>query len=53
MNEIKFSAQVFNGLMQYLDNQPHREVRQLIDAITREVQEQQKPKEVEDATKHD
>jgi len=51
MNEIKLSAQVFNGLMQYLDNQPHREVRQLIDAITREVKEQQK--EVEDATKHD
>ena len=51
MTEIKLSVQVFNGLMQYLDNQPHREVRQLIDAITREVQEQQK--EVEDATKHD
>ena len=51
MKEIKLSAQVFNGLMQYLNTKPHGEVRQLIDAITREVQEQQK--EVEDATKHD
>jgi hypothetical protein len=51
MEQIKLSAQVFNGLMQYLNTKPHGEVRQLIDAITREVQEQQK--EVEDATKHD
>ena len=39
-NEKKeLSVNLINGILQYLDTRPHREVRQLIDAIVNEVRQ--------------
>jgi hypothetical protein len=43
MEKITLPVQLFNVLMQYLNTKPHGEVRQLIDAIQKEIVEQQTP----------
>ena len=43
VEKITLPVQLFNALMQYLNTKPHGEVRQLIDAIQKEIVEQQTP----------
>jgi len=43
MEKVTLSVQLFNGLMQYLNTKPHGEVRQIIDAIQKELTDQQTP----------
>jgi hypothetical protein len=40
MDEVKFSVNLINGILQYLDTRPHGEVRRLIDAIQQEASTQ-------------
>jgi len=40
MENITFSTQLVNTILQYLGNKPYAEVFQLIDAVQKEVKEQ-------------
>lgn len=41
MNEIKFSTNLVNAILQYLGKQPYAEVFQIVEAIQKEAKEQQ------------
>jgi hypothetical protein len=41
MNEIKFSTNLVNAILQYLGKQPYVDVFQLVEAIQKEAKEQQ------------
>jgi hypothetical protein len=45
---IPITVNVLQGLLEYLDTRPHREVRMLIDAIQVQVQQFQKEQPVAD-----
>lgn len=40
MDKIALSTQLINGILKYLDGQPHGAVRPLIDAIIKEAEAQ-------------
>ena len=41
MNEIKFSTNLVNAILQYLGTKPYAEVYQLVEAIQKEAKTQQ------------
>jgi len=41
MNEIKFSTNLVNAILQYLGKQPYVDVFQLVESIQKEAKEQQ------------
>ena len=41
MNEIKFSTNLVNAILQYLGTQPYAEVFQIVEAIQKEAKTQQ------------
>ena len=41
MNEIKFSTNLVNAILQYLGKQPYAEVFQIVEAIQKEAKTQQ------------
>ena len=43
MENIKFSTQLVNGILQYLGTRPYGEVFQIIEAIQKEAKEQTQP----------
>ena len=40
MQKLSFPIDLINAILQYLDTRPHREVRQIIDAMQKEANEQ-------------
>ncbi len=45
MESFTLSTNLINAIMQYLGSQPYVQVSQLISAIQKEVQDQQKPEQ--------
>jgi hypothetical protein len=48
MQKISFPVDLVNAILQYLDTRPHREVRQIIDAMQKEANEQIKAEQASD-----